>query len=233
MTINEHFEQEVQGAYVVDAVCGIQKIGAQIEALADLFEVVLARDLPAHFRNRGMTRPVRALYLSDDGPDPSWVYRRWLYQYVVAGGGDKRLHNPIYVALDFILYDEAIMSVVGKRPVIFVAGNTEGKWDKSIADDFQLDAQFLKADQWEGYAGGRLWWNEGEGGKYWCYCVPLFAISNEHAVRELLVKPVMELAYLSRFGNNHSDSAVERAITDLPAVLAFELDGDTVLLKPA
>lgn len=125
--MNDQVENEHQGAHVVNAVCGIQKIGTQIEALANLFEVLLGKDLPSTFsKEKGWAQPVRAEYLDDDGAEANWVYGRWLYQYLVAGGGERRLRNPIYVGLDFVLYYETIMSVVGKQPVILVAGNTEG-----------------------------------------------------------------------------------------------------------
>lgn len=228
-------ENNNQGAHVVHAVRGVQQIGRQIEALANLFESVLAKDVPKYFGEQGMPRPVKASYLDDDGPDATWAYGRWLYQYLVAGGGEQRVHNPIYVALDFILYDEAIMSVVGERPVIFVAGNTQGKWDESIAECFQLDAEFLDGKKWKSYVDGRLWWSDREERKknyrYWCYCVPLFDINNEQNVRELLVNPAMALAHLSRFGADHSDQAMTSALKGLKGALAFELDGDAIRLK--
>lgn len=218
------------GAQVVEAVRGVQKVWEQIEALVDVFAMNLRRAVPA-FDGR-----VSKLSVTDgdsDGPDAGWVYERWHWNYVIAGGGESRKHHPSYLALDFVLHDDVTEKVIGNQPVVYVLCCSDGEFDDIAEEVFRLDASFLREEGWKLDADGKLWtWTSTDGRTfYWVFCVPLLAINDEQDVRNELVLPAIRLIEEFRF-------KIPSALRDLTSVfegtrhaLAFELNAEEIKLK--
>lgn len=155
------------GALVVDAVRCVQNLGKQIEALVDVFAINLHREVADLARELG--KPLGVTEGTDGGPDPDWVYARWHWNYVVAGGGASRKRYPSYLALDFVLDDDRAEKVLGKQPLIYVLCCSEGEFEDIEEDDFRLDASFLAEEKYSLDVDGKLWYRNRDSDFYWVF----------------------------------------------------------------
>lgn len=216
------------GAQVVDAVRGVQKLGKQIEALVDVFAMNLRREVAA------LASRVGKLGVTDgnsNGPGAGWVDERWHWNYVVAGGGESRRRYPSYLALDFVLDDDVTEKVIGKQPMVYVLCCSDGEFKYIAEEDFRLEASFLDDEGWELDADGKLWtWTDGAS-FYWVFCVPLLAINDERAVRNELVLPAIRLIEEFRFKSPSASRDLTSVFEGTRHVLAFELNAEEIKLK--